>query len=108
METNSTLELIHILVYDNSFPNTWHEYLTRSKFTDDLIKFHPLLSMDPIWIVYRLSENQVLQLKVDRNGLDIEWKVYNMDRLLFTFNCGKGDQFIKIFETQLQKALKGI
>lgn len=111
MET--TLNLIHILIPDAKINYAWRMYYNESEFTKDLEKFHPLLNIKTIFIMYRLDINTVLQfeikptIKKEPNKFpDSDWDVYVGDRLFFLFNCNRGDTFYKIFKEKLIKELK--
>lgn len=105
MNIEHNLRLVHILVPDESYFG-WHEYLTKAEFTHYLRIHSPLINFRLTRIVYRSGKNLILQFDIkSASGLTAGFDVYNMDELFFSFNCSKGEDFMKIFEKRLKEEL---
>ncbi len=102
------LKLIHILVHDAGFFYFYKEFLTKRDFQNYLREV-PFSLIVTLWIMYRLSGNQVLQLelkKVKPTKGDGYWQVYSMNKPFFSFTCKKRMSFMKVFEEHLRQELE--
>jgi hypothetical protein len=103
METK--LKIINILVNYQSSKEPNQEYWTIRQFNYSL-RSYPLSSIYSIYISYKLNEDYNLNLKIEHVNSQDKWDVYNMDKLLFSFTCKDGRDFINVFEQQLNLELE--
>ena len=103
METK--LKIIYILVNYQSSKEPNQEYWTTRQFNTSL-RSNPLSTINSIYISYKLNEDYNLNLKIEHSNSQDKWSVYNMDKLLFSFTCKEGRDFINVFEQQLNLELE--
>ena len=92
-------KLLHILVHDKAFFYTYTECQGKSDF-QNYLRHKPLGLITTIWILYRLSKGQVLQLEVKKRK-DDKWEVYQMNNKLFEFTFRNSKKFMTTFEEHL-------
>jgi len=98
-------KIIYILVNYQSSKEPHQEYWTTRQFNTSL-RSYPLLSIDSIYISYKLNEDYNLNLKIVHGNSQHKWYVYNMDKLFFSFTCKDGSDFINVFVQQLNLELE--
>jgi len=103
METK--LKIISILVNYQSSKEPNQEYWTTRQFNSSLHSY-PLSSISSISISYKLDEDYTLNLKIEHGNSQDKWDVYNMDKLLFSFTCKDGRDFINVFDQRLNLELE--
>lgn len=100
------LKLTTILVHQANFFYEYIKYDDKSSFEASL-KHMPLLYIKSIHILYELKDKSIVIVELkSKNGTD--WKVYLIDKLIFSFECFNRKEFMNMYEQQLYQKLEKI